>query len=84
MASEPTLTEFRVRYHQSVFRSKHLQQLAAEALCDDLQEVHDSLVTAAKVYIDRAQTVRNEALKAFPDEAVTALRFPPEPEGAKA
>jgi hypothetical protein len=70
-----TLTELKVRYRTAVFTCQRLLSMAEEARISGLSEAHDHLVAAADEYKKVFVVVRDEAFKAFPQEAADALSF---------
>ncbi len=73
--SEATLAEFKCRYRHAVFTTQRLLSMADEARVSGMQEAHDHLVDAANEYKKVFVTIREEACKAFPEEAARALSF---------
>lgn len=73
--SAVTLTELKVRYRTAVFTCQRLLSMADEARISGLPQAHDLLVAAADEYKHVFLKVRDEAYKAFPQEAADALAF---------
>lgn len=73
--SQATLNEFKCRYRHAVFTTQRLLSMADEARVSGMQDAHDHLVHVANEYKKVFTTIREEACKAFPEEAAKALTF---------
>lgn len=70
-----TLAEYKCRYRHAVFTAQRLLSMAEEARLSGMPTSHDHLVAAADEYKKSFIAIREEAYKAFPEEAAKALAF---------